>query len=446
MTNTLKTRWTVWLVAFFVALPSVSLTPSISSAQSPRPSFDGSTFRGRTMGTTYMVKVFGEISNADDLRIDVDAELRQVNDQMSTYLQSSEISRFNSSQSTDWFSVSADTARVVEVAQEVAEKTDGAFDITVGPIVNAWGFGPEKRTGHPPDASKLKTLQKSVGYEKLSARLDPPAIRKSVASLQIDLSAIAKGHAVDRLVELLAKAGADDVFVEVGGEVRTSGDKKGEPWKVGIQLPENTMTVPMIAHAMGRGDGQDESMATSGDYRNYFEKDGKRYSHTIDPRTNAPIQHKLASVSVVHPSCMVADAWATAINVLGPDDGLEKAKQENLDVLLVTRTSKGYDMKATGTLAGYAEQFAAETSSLAAPVAQADDTSLLPTVLAAAVIMGLVLAAMAVGVMFGGKSISGSCGGLNNHRDEDGNVACSLCSNPADACKDLRERMQKETT
>ena len=196
----------------------------------------------------------------------------------------------------------------------------------------------------------------------------------------------------------------------------------------------------MVAHAMGSGTGQDESMATSGDYRNFFQSDGKRYSHTIDPRTAAPIEHSLASVSVVTQSCMEADAWATAINVMGGEEGLQLAQQEQLNVFLITRTQDSYEMSGIGTLAQYAQQ---ATQNTTAPLAQAEGNSMAAMAVLTAVAFGVILCAMAVGVMFGRKSISGSCGGLANKTAEDGSVSCSLCSNPADACKELREKMDQ---
>ncbi len=223
--------------------------------------------------------------------MEVDALLRGINDRMSTYLESSELSRFNVSKSTDWFEVSPETASVVAFSQTVAEKTSGAFDVTVGPLVNAWSFGPDPRTQTVPDEDQLKGLRDSVGYEKLSVRMEPPALRKSIPELQVDLSAVAKGYAVDRVVQLLNEAGAENVFVEIGGEVRTSGNKAGQWWKVGIQVPDVDQEAVMIAHSLNTGAGNDQSMATSGDYRNFFEVDGVRYSHTIDPRSGRPIDH-----------------------------------------------------------------------------------------------------------------------------------------------------------
>ena len=425
-----KTRRTVFLVAFFLALNAVAcLAPAQDRIQ---------TISGRTMGTTYMVKIFDAADIDDDIRFDIDAELRRVNDQMSTYLKTSELSRFNASESTDWFDVSAETAQVVKFAQDVAAKTDGAFDVTVGPIVNAWGFGPDERSGKPPTAERLAVLKQSVGYQKLDVRQEPPALKKEFSDLQVDLSAIAKGHAVDRIVTLLVRAKVTNVFVEIGGEVRTSGNKAGKPWMVGIQVPDLGKVAAMIAHPMSLD--ADESMATSGDYRNFFTDGEKRYSHTIDPRTASPITHPLASVSIVTQSCMAADAWATAINVLGPVEGLELAKTQNLDALLISRNEKGYKKMGTGELAQYAAE---NVSSSTEPGLLLGDANLLPTILITAVAMAFILMAMAVGVIFGRKSISGSCGGLANERQDDGSVSCSLCSNPADACKELRERMKK---
>ena len=405
-------------------------------------------FRGRTMGTTYMVKVFGAEDLSDDIRFDIDGELRKVNDQMSTYLKSSEVSQFNASTSTEWFDVSRETAEVVEFAQSVSKATSGAFDITVGPSVNAWGFGPDERTGKPPEPERVELAKANIGFENLFVRLDPPALRKSIADLQIDLSAIAKGHGVDRVVNLLANRGAKSVFVEIGGEVRTSGDKAGEPWKVGIQTPDADHLEIMVAHPMGGGTGADESMATSGDYRNNFIADDVRYSHTIDPKTGKPIQNDMASVSVISESCMVADAWATALNVLGPVNGMETAAKENLNAFFVTREKDGFKTMGTGTLAQYAiKQVPAisETAGTVAAVGSEQATSLLPTVVAAALVMGIIVTGMAVGVMFGRKSISGSCGGIANQTNEDGSTSCALCSNPSDACKELREKMHSDS-
>lgn len=394
-------------------------------------------FRGRTMGTTYMVKVAGSPEIDDQtLRIKIDAELRSVNDQMSTYLESSEISQFNRSQSTDWFSVSAPFAEVVNKALEISEQTGGAFDVTVAPLVNAWNFGPTKRTGQIPDEETIERLRSQTGFQNLEVRLDPPALRKAIPELQVDLSSIAKGHGVDRVVDVLAGLGVEDVFVEIGGEVRTSGDKPGGPWRVGIQLPDAADQTVMVAHRMLVNDDAGNAMATSGDYRNFFEVGGKRFSHTIDPRTGRPVDHDLASVTVVAPTCMVADAWATALSVLGPQQALEVATEQQLHALLATRQSDGtYELAGLGTLASYAaiEPDAGDGGPNWAAV--------IPIAVVTFGVFSILLFAMAIGVVFGRRSISGSCGGLANKTNEDGSTSCSLCSSPSDACRELREKM-----
>jgi len=395
------------------------------------------------MGTRFSVKVFDPPDLDEDLPLLVDLLLRRINDQMSTYLKGSEISRFNASDSTDWFPVSHELATVVAFSQEVSGKTEGAFDVTVGPLVNAWSFGPDPTQREVPDPETLKKLAESVGYEKLLVRTDPPALKKSVPGLRIDLSAVAKGYAVDRVVQLLNQQGAEDVFVEIGGEVSTSGNKAGQWWKVGIQMPDAASDSILMAHALNVGAGGDQSMATSGDYRNYFEVEGVRYSHTLDPRTGRPIDHPLASVTVVTGTCMAADAWATALNVLGPDRALETAARHGLDVLLVARDAQapsGYTLTGTGALSIY------ENSNSDAAVDRPDVNAKgrLPMFLVTAVAFATLLFAMSVGVLFGRRSLSGSCGGINGTQNEDGSVSCSLCSNPSDACRELRERMKSE--
>lgn len=429
----------VRIVCLFLTLAFTPATASLAQTGSIIE------FGGGTMGTTYSVKVFlDESTEAEselqDVRLAVDAELRSVNDQMSTYLKSSEISRFNASRSTDWFPISQDFANVLVVGQEVAAKTDGAFDITVGPLVQAWNFGPGPRSAEIPSDQTIEALLGTVGYQRLSVRTEPPAVKKSHPELAIDLSAIAKGHGVDRVVQVMTDAGFSDVFVEVGGEIRVAGSKQGTWWKVGIQTPDAASNQWTVSHSLSTQPGVDDAMATSGDYRNFFEVDGKRYSHTIDPRSGRPVDHDLASVSVVAESCVKADAWATALNVLGADEGLRVAKREGLDVLLISRTGETFTRAGTGTLASYSTG----TAAASAEVKAGENAAGSPLVVMAitTVAFASILFAMAVGVIFGRRAISGSCGGLANKTDGDGNVSCGLCSNPADACKELRNRMQ----
>lgn len=399
---------------------------------------------GQTMGTSYRVKLFAPPADLpEDWGQQIDRELRQVNDQMSTYLQSSEISRFNASDSTQWFAVSPQTATVVAAALEVHRQSDGAFDITVAPLVDAWSFGPGKRTGKPPEPSVIQELLERVGSDKLDVRLDPPAIRKLDPRVSVDLSAIAKGHGVDRVVVLLQRLGVEHCFVEIGGEIRALGDKAGQPWMVGLQKPDVAGEIVAVAHPL-----RDQAVATSGDYRNYFEFEGRRFSHTIDPRSGHPVDHALASVSVIADDCMTADAWATVIATLGPEQGLRLAQQLQLHTLLMVRDASGAATAVgTGQLQAVAAQAAeAQAAGVTERIRIKGEGFVmqdwLMIALFGAVVMAIVVGGMAIGVMFGRRAISGSCGGLANRQDADGKTSCSLCSNPSETCRELQEKAE----
>jgi thiamine biosynthesis lipoprotein len=297
---------------------------------------------GFTMGTTYMVKVVKpedeKVSPGDELtgRVTADIEnlLKRVNQQMSTWTADSEISRFNRYKESQWFEVSPETVLVITEALRVSKESNGAFDITVGPLVNLWGFGPPGTDRQIPGEEQIKKVMGEIGYQKLSVRLSPPAIKKELPGIYCDLSAIAKGFGVDQVAEYLDSQGFSHYLVEIGGEVRAKGTRPDrQPWRVGIASPGSGSDSPYQKIILL----ENTSMATSGDYFNYFEKDGVRYSHTIDPTTGRPITHKLASVTVIHESCMTADAMATAIDVLGPGKGYELALKENLPVFMIIR-------------------------------------------------------------------------------------------------------------
>ena len=300
-------------------------------------------YRGETMGTTFAV-TWRTATATRDPRPRIDAVLSQVNRSMSTYDPESELSRFNGNRTTEWVPVSAELGYVVGLANEVSELTGGAFDVTVRPLVAAWGFG-QGASIVPPTEQELEAIQVRVGYRKLQLRHDPPALRKQHAGLEIDLSAIAKGYGVDRVAQVLEEYGIRDYLVEVGGEMRISGEKRpGVAWRVGIEVPEAMVRAADTVIEPGT-----TALATSGDYRNYYERDGKRYSHTIDPRSQRPITHTLASVSVLDETCARADALATALNVLGPEDGLKLARAQQWSVLMLVRTEDGqYEHRRTG--------------------------------------------------------------------------------------------------
>lgn len=290
---------------------------------------------GRTMGTSWSVQVPRPPAGLDDaaLYASITAVLAEVNERMSTYQADSELSRFNAAETTDWFPVSAELVRLADTALAVSTLTDGAFDVTVGPLVNLWGFGPEVKAEQLPTRAEIDAALARVGWDLLHTRAEPPALRKDRTDLYVDLSAIAKGHGVDRMAQVLEDAGITDYLVEIGGELRGRGrNAEGEPWRIAIERPDAGRRAVLRVLAL-----TDLGMATSGDYRNFFELDGERYSHTIDPATGRPVDHQLASVTVLAKRCAEADAWATALLVLGPERGMTLANDRGLIALFVER-------------------------------------------------------------------------------------------------------------
>ena len=301
---------------------------------------------GLTMGTTYAIQIAGSPRlskrRAARIKTDLDNLFARINREMSIYDKNSEISRFNRSRKTDWFAVSGSTAGLINEALTISKMTEGAFDVTVGPLVNLWGFGPKKGDPGVPGQEKIAELRSHCGYQKLSVRLAPPAIRKTIGKVSCDLSAIAKGYGVDRVAAYLDSLQIDDYLVEIGGEIKARGtNTANQSWQVGIAAPDSTFGVGKIVSL------NDAAMATSGDYRNYFEVDGVRYSHIIDPRTGRPVTGDLVSVTVIHDQCAYADAMATALYVLGPDAGYDVAVREDVAALMIIRVGTTYREKAT---------------------------------------------------------------------------------------------------
>lgn len=306
-----------------------------SGCQQNEEAFRPIKITGNTMGTFY------EVTIADDLSPDqipkltsrINELLEQINAEMSTYDPQSEISQFNQSPSEDWYSVSPGFAHVVNEAIRISQLTEGAFDPTVGPLVDLWHFGSEIKDRTIPTQEQIDEVKSTVGYQHLNARLDPPAIRKSIPNLRLDLSAIAKGYAVDVIAEELNSQGIQGCLVNIGGEVVAVGRKEdGTKWRLGIEKPiEGKRDIERIVHL------SDIAMATSGDYRNYYEVDGVRYSHTIDPVTGRPAIHHLRSVSVLSKTCLEADALATAMMVMGMSKSQNFAAENNLAVGLLER-------------------------------------------------------------------------------------------------------------
>jgi thiamine biosynthesis lipoprotein len=270
------------------------------------------------------------------LRADVHAALDGVNRGMSLYRPDSELMRLNLHPAVVPLPLSRDLFQVLAAGQRVSAISQGAFDVSVAPLVNAWGFGAEKRRQVPP-AEEIQARRGTIDWRGL--RLDPErrTAVKAHDGLQADLGGIAKGFGVDLAAAAIEAAGLEHYMIEVGGEVRTRGrNAQGQAWRIGIEEPD---AVPQRARTVVPLSGK--AMATSGDYRIYFEQAGRRYSHEIDPRTAAPIAHGLASVTVVADDCMTADALATALIVMGPDSGWALAQREGLAAYFIVRRPDG---------------------------------------------------------------------------------------------------------
>lgn len=318
-----RRRWGVALAAALLALPA-------GCSRDPGPV----QLDGPAMGTTYNVSLphLPGGTDRDAVEAVIADVLREADEQLSGWNDRSELVRFNNSPSTDWQPVSPVLLESVEQAQAVSRATNGTFDITVGPLVRAWGFGARANAGPSvPAPEALAQLRAHVGYEKLELRPSPPALRKSTPGLEIDLDGIAPGWAVDRIAARFESLGIRDYLVELGGEVRARGtNAEGRRWRVAVETPR---AGERQAYAVIELDGV--GVSTSGDYRDYREVAGRRISHTIDPRSGAPVGHGLASVTVVRESVAEADAWATALMVLGPEEGMALARRERLAALFI---------------------------------------------------------------------------------------------------------------
>lgn len=340
-------------MAEFRALPGLfAVVCLLLAACTPPP--EEILLQGATMGTSYSVKLADAPPglDAEALQQELEQLLEQVNGAMSTYRPDSELSRFNQYSGSDWVAASPELLSVLEEARAVSRLSGGAFDVSVGPLVNLWGFGPEKHLDQAPSEAEIQAARKRVGYRMLELRESPPGLRKARPDLYLDLSAIAKGYAVDLLAAHLNSLGLNNYMVEIGGEVWGRGhNRKGIPWRIAIEKPDPaSRSVQEIIGLDGLG------VATSGDYRNFFEQNGHHYSHSIDPGTGRPVAHNLASVTVLAPSVMHADALATALLVLGPERGLELAEQQGLAVLFIIREEEGFREHATPEFARYRVQ------------------------------------------------------------------------------------------
>lgn len=289
---------------------------------------------GKTMGSYYAI-VIDSPGPADGERLqkEIEEKFADINRQMSTWDPSSQISRFNQSQSTEWFEVGQDFAIVAQEARRLHTVTQGAMDATVSPLIDLWGFG-RKKSRTLPTQKEIAAALKHVGMQHVEVRLDPPAIRKNLPGIQLSFSALAPGYAADKVCEILRSHQLKSYVVDVGGENRAGEAKaSGDAWRLGIESPLGGL------HKVVELTNQ--SIATSGDYRSFFMAGGKKYSHVLNPKTGRPVEHPPASVSIIHESCMTADGLATAMMVLGPERGIELAKTLGVDVMFLDLSQDG---------------------------------------------------------------------------------------------------------
>jgi thiamine biosynthesis lipoprotein len=326
-----------------ISLPLLRL---LSPAHAAR---GGISLSGVTMGTTYSLRIPRLPAGVEAMAFKhvMDALLETVEAQMSTYRPQSELSRFNAAEAATWFPVSPDVATVVQTGLEAARLTAGAYDPTVGPLVSAWGFGAEGRSNGIPDRNGLEVSLRDVGHQHLKVRLEAPALQKLRNGVSVDLCGIAKGFGVDRIAEHIEGAGIGTYLVEIGGEIRAGGFEQGnDRWRIGIEDPGGIGIRKTVRLAAG-------AIATSGDYRHFFQHRGRRYTHILDPRDGRPVAHGLASVTVIAPTAMLADALSTALMVLGPEQGLALAHRSNIAAYFIARTGSGLHETASPAFLSY---------------------------------------------------------------------------------------------
>jgi FAD:protein FMN transferase len=339
-----------WLLPLFLVLLAILSWQRLANSPDAGTDLELS---GRVMGTTWSVRVAAPVADgssrvAEELEELIQAQFDAVDLAMSTYRADSELSLFNAHVSTEPFAVSSDTLEVFRIAAEVSESSQGALDVTVGPLVALWGFGAGARIPTEPDPAELANIAARVGWRRIRIDVESGALSKTHAQTRADLSAVAKGYAVDRVADALLERGVSQFLVELGGELRAAGRRSdGHPWRVGVERPDTEGRSLLEVVEL-----EDAGLATSGDYRIYYEADGVRRSHLLDPRTARPIEHGLASASVIHASATHADAWATALSILGPQDGWRVAEELGLAVHFVLRQADGgFAVRATPSFA-----------------------------------------------------------------------------------------------
>jgi thiamine biosynthesis lipoprotein len=298
---------------------------------------------GESMGSTWSVRYVGADASSAAMRAAIVTRLDRVDRQMSTWKSDSDLSRFNNAAAGTWVDVPQELFDVVEAALALASDTQGAYDPTIGPLVDLWGFGPDGPRRQPPDDASIDALRARVGWQRV--KLDRAQRRiLQAGGMHLDLSSIAPGHAVDSIAAHLESQGIVDYLVEVGGELRSRGRKPdGSDWQVAIQRPLDNDSADggvVPAHVVSL---RDAALGASGDYRHFFKAGGRRYAHRIDPRTGYPVANGVASVTVLRAQCMNADSLATAFSILGVRDGLDYARERGIGVLFIVRDGDRFE-------------------------------------------------------------------------------------------------------
>ncbi len=346
-------RSTRWRRALTVMGLLMGLVISVAGcSESDRPLEPPVRFEGNIFGTFYQVTIMDPLTQGESLELEAGfkAELESVDQAMSTYRDDSELIAFNEAPLEEWQPLSNELIEVLAISQSVAEASHGAFDITVGDLVNLWSFGPGARPEEVPADDILAERLAQVGFDAVEVDTQNMQARRT-RDVFVDLSGVAKGHATDRVAAYLNQQGIEHYLVNLGGDLIARGvrdEDEQTPWRIGIEVPEDGQQraqhiIPLDSM----------SVATSGDYRNYFEVNGQRFSHTIDPRTGRPVTHQLASVSVFHPSNAWADAWATALLVVGEQEAMQLAVENNLKVLLLVRDGEQWRSIASPEFGNY---------------------------------------------------------------------------------------------
>jgi len=298
---------------------------------------------GQTMGSAWTAKLVGPLPlPAEELRAGVQAQFDAVNLALSTYRPDSDLARFNADESGGWVGVSAELGEVLAYALTLADASGGAYDVTVGPLVNLWGFGPDLATNRVPDAASIDAARARVGWRGVEVDLANHRARKR-PGMRVDLSSLGKGRGVDRVAEYLDSRGITHYLIDLSGKLRARGrNARGTAWRVAVERPaaDVTSSAPDVEPAIV--ELHDESVATAGDYRRFFESGGKHYSHIIDPRTGYPVAHGTVSATAISANCMQADALATVMMVMPPADAMALAEREGLRTLLITHVDAKY--------------------------------------------------------------------------------------------------------